>query len=62
MKKWDYRTISIKRLTDIEDLNEEGKNGWELVNILPSYNNCGYRAIFKRECITESTSKTMLID
>ena len=62
MKKWEYKTVSIKRLTDSSEMNEEGQNGWELINVLPSYNNCGYRGIFKREIIDDTQVKTMLND
>lgn len=51
MKKWEYKIINIKRLSDVSELNELGNDGWELVNVISGETFCGFRAIFKREII-----------
>lgn len=62
MEKWEYKSVTIKRLTDTSEMDEEGQDGWELICVLPSYNNCGYIGILKRKIIEEVTSKEMLND
>lgn len=59
---WEYKTVSVKRLTEITEFDEEGKNGWELVTVLPSYNNCGYKGIFKREMVSDTIERKQLND
>lgn len=49
MKRWKYKTVGIKRLSDVSELNVLGQEGWELVNIISGGDAYGYRAIFKRE-------------
>lgn len=60
MKKWNYKTVTIKRINDICDFNKEGEDGWELISILPLDNGYGYKGIFKRE--VEETKQTILTD
>lgn len=60
MKKWNYKTVTIKRINDICDFNKEGEDGWELISILPLDNGYGYKGIFKRE--VEEAKQTILTD
>lgn len=59
MKKFEYKGVSIKNLGDIEEFNNVGSEGWELVSVLPGYGN-GYKGIFKREI--DDTDKIVLND
>lgn len=61
MKKWNYKCVAIKRMTDINEFNKEGEDGWELVTIVPSYNNCGIKGVFKKE-ITDDKPQQILHD
>lgn len=61
MKKFEYKGIYIKQLTNIDDFNKAGEDGWELVSMIPAYANNGYKGIFKRE-IVEDANKIPLND
>lgn len=56
MKKFEYKGVYIKKLTDIDEFDKVGEEGWELVSVVPAYINNGYKAIFKREKIEEKKS------
>jgi hypothetical protein len=60
MKKWNYKTVTIKRINDICDFNKEGEDGWELISILPLDNGYGYKGVFKRE--VEEGKQSILTD
>lgn len=60
MKKWNYKTVTIKCINDVCDFNKEGNDGWELISILPLGNGYGYKGVFKREI--EETKQTILTD
>jgi len=47
--QWEYNTISIELPTGIQQLNSYGKDGWELVVVLPGiFRNGKSEFIFKR--------------
>lgn len=53
MKKFEYTEIFRRELTSVvEDCNNAGKNGWELIQIIegPAF----FSAILKRELSNES--------
>lgn len=53
MKQFEYKTISIKRLNDNNDINNYGSQGWEVITIITDSFNSGYKAILKREILEE---------
>lgn len=58
MKKWEYKTLSIRYNLAGEEvlkMNELGNEGWELVNTVVS--GIGFKAIFKREMCEEPQKK-----
>lgn len=61
MKKFEYKGVYIRKITELDDFNEAGSEGWELISILPAYSN-GYKGIFKREIIEEDSTKITLND
>lgn len=56
MKKFEYKGVYIKQLTNIDEFNKVGEDGWELVSLVPAYTNSGYKGIFKREKVEEKTT------
>lgn len=48
MKQWEYKTMNLRTIFNASDFLEDGKNGWELVTVVPIYTG-GYKAVFKRE-------------
>lgn len=61
MKKWEYKSVTIKKITDMVEFNEVGENGWELVSVIPTNVTGGFKGIFKREIIQEKP-KDLLVD
>lgn len=48
MKKFEYFTL-VGFSVDDRDLNNLGKEGWELVSVVYNYYINSYRYVFKRE-------------
>lgn len=61
MKKWEYKTVGIRKITDISEFNEVGNEGWELVNVVTAAAIGGFRGIFKRE-VKQKQNKELLVD
>ena len=53
MKKWEYKTHGIKRFADIDEFNQLGEEGWELVSVMQNTTIGGIKGIFKRELLDE---------
>jgi hypothetical protein len=55
--EWEYRKIDLNGLSnsvqDIDLLNDAGKDGWELVAIMPNY-----MAYLKRQILKSARAKT----
>ena len=61
MKKFEYKQVEYSKYPSVEDLDKEGKEGWELIKIyqfkktfydsdvMMHYNQNIYLATFKRE-------------
>lgn len=48
MKRFEYKTVCFNYLTD-DDLDNYGKEGWELVSVVPSHDYEDSTFYFKRE-------------